>query len=108
MQTKLQTQLCPNPKCGADNPLSANNCPRCGEPQKQLLGRGTILQGRYQIQSLRGCGGFGAVYRATDLHTGQTVAVKENHQYRTFARFEREGKLLMKLSHPNLPKVHEV
>jgi serine/threonine protein kinase len=57
---------------------------------------------------VRGCGGFGAVYRATDLQTGQIVAIKENQRHQTFQRFEREGKLLMQLSHPNLPKVHEV
>ncbi len=107
MQVKSQTQLCPNPKCGSDVPLSASNCPKCGTPQRQLLGRGTILQ-RYRIDGIRGCGGFGAVYRATDLQTGETVAIKENHQHRTFSRFEREAKLLMGLSHPNLPKVRDV
>jgi len=103
-----QKQLCPNPKCGAENGLSANVCPKCGTPQRQLLARGTILRGRYRIEAVRGCGGFGAVYRATDLQTGQTVAIKENQRHQTFQRFEREGKLLIQLSHPNLPKVHEV
>jgi serine/threonine protein kinase len=73
-----------------------------------LLARGTILRGRYRIEAVRGCGGFGAVYRATDLQTGQTVAIKENQRHQTFQRFEQEGKLLMQLSHPNLPTVHEV
>jgi len=103
-----QKQLCPNPKCGAENGLSANVCPKCGTPQRQLLARGTILKGRYRIEAVRGCGGFGAVYRATDLQTGQTVAIKENQRHQTFQRFEREGKLLMQLRHPNLPTVHEV
>jgi serine/threonine protein kinase/ribosomal protein L40E len=103
-----QKQLCPNPKCGAENGLSANECPKCGTPQRQLLARGTILRGRYRIEAVRGCGGFGAVYRATDLQTGQTVAIKENQRHQTFQRFEQEGKLLMQLSHPNLPTVHEV
>jgi serine/threonine protein kinase len=103
-----QKQLCPNPKCGAENDLSVNVCPKCRTPQRQLLARGTILRGRYRIEAVRGCGGFGAVYRATDLKTRQTVAIKENQRHQTFQRFEREGKLLMQLSHPNLPKVHEV
>jgi serine/threonine protein kinase len=42
------------------------------------------------------------------LQTGQIVAIKENQRHQTFQRFEQEGKLLMQLSHPNLPKVHEV
>ena len=83
-------------------------CPKCGTLQRQLLARGTVLRGRYKIEAVRGCGGFGAVYRATDLQTGQIVAIKENQRHQTFQRFEREGKLLMQLSHPNLPKVHEV
>ena len=66
------------------------------------------MRGRYRIEAVRGCGGFGAVYRATDSQTGRTVAIKENQRHQTFQRFEREGKLLMQLSHPNLPKVHEV
>ncbi|MCC6037746.1 MAG: protein kinase [Armatimonadetes bacterium] len=103
-----EKQLCPNPKCGAENGLSANVCPKCGTLQRQLLARGTILKGRYRIEAVRGCGGFGAVYRATDLQTGQTVAIKENQRHQTFQRFEQEGKLLMQLSHPNLPTVHEV
>ena len=103
-----QKQLCPNPKCGVENDLRANMCPKCGTLQRQLLARGTVLRGRYKIEAVRGCGGFGAVYRATDLQTGQIVAIKENQRHQTFQRFEREGKLLMQLSHPNLPKVHEV
>ena len=83
-------------------------CPKCGTPQRQLLARGTVLRGRYRIEAVRGCGGFGAVYRVIDLQTGQIVAVKENQRHQTFQRFEREGKLLMQLSHPNLPRVWEV
>ncbi len=107
-QTVAKTQLCPNPKCGADNPANETECPKCQTPQRHLLGRGMVLQGRYRIDALRGCGGFGAVYRATDLQTQSPIAIKENHQHRTFQRFEREAKLLTRLSHPNLPKVHEV
>lgn len=76
-----QTQLCPNPKCGAENSISAKVCPKCGTPQRQLLGQGVVLQERYLIEGVRGCGGFGAVYRATDLQTEQTVAIKENQRH---------------------------
>lgn len=100
-------QLCPNPLCGQDNPCSATTCPRCGTEQKQLLGKGTVLKGRYCVESVLGCGGFGAVYKATDLMTGQFVAVKENRQYRTFARFAQEASLLMPLNHRHIPRVHE-
>jgi serine/threonine protein kinase len=100
-------QLCPNPLCGRNNSRSESICPKCGTEQKQLLGKGTVLIGRYQIDAVLGCGGFGAVYKATNLLTGQFVAVKENRQHRTFARFEREANLLLNLNHPHLPQVHE-
>ncbi|MCS7185681.1 MAG: protein kinase [Armatimonadetes bacterium] len=100
-------QLCPNPHCGQNNPCSVSICPKCGTEQKQLLGKGTILKGRYIVELVLGCGGFGAVYKATDLKTGQIVAIKENRQYKTFARFEREANLLMPLNHQHLPRIHE-
>jgi len=100
-------QLCPNPLCGRNNSRSESICPKCGTEQKQLLGKGTVLIGRYQIDAVLGCGGFGAVYKATNLLTGQFVAVKENRQHRTFARFEREANLFLNLNHPHLPQVHE-
>ena len=100
-------QLCPNPLCGQNNSRSEAICPKCGTEQRQLLGKGTVLIGRYQIDAVLGCGGFGAVYKATNLLTGQIVAVKENRQHRTFAQFEREANLLLKLNHAHLPCVHE-
>lgn len=103
----MKGQLCPNPRCGRNNPPSETICPHCGREQRQLLGKGTILIGRYQIDAVLGCGGFGAVYRATDLLTGQLVAVKENRQHRTFDRFVKEASLLVPLKHPHLPSVHQ-
>lgn len=100
-------QLCPNPHCGRNNPCSATICPKCGIEQRQLLGKGTVLKGRYRIEFVLGCGGFGAVYKATNLQTGQFVAIKENRQYRTFAKFAQEASLLMSLNHRHLPRVHE-
>ena len=42
------------------------------------LAIGTILQNRCRIAQLLRQGGFGAVYRATDLNRITTVALKEN------------------------------
>lgn len=45
---------------------------------------GTIIRGKYELGQLLGKGKFGSVYKATDLETGQTYAVKkmiaDNHQ----------------------------
>jgi predicted Ser/Thr protein kinase len=58
-------------------------------------------------------GGMGVVYKARDLRTGRTVAIKLmggvalNHD-RLRARFLTEGKALARLSHPGVVQVYEV
>lgn len=66
-----------------------------------------ILQNRYRIESLLGQGGYGAVYKATDLHIHAAVAVKENEDTLPEAQrqFAREADLLVRLRHPCLPRV---
>ena len=47
---------------------------------------GTLLKrGKYKILSKIDNGGFGVVYKAQNMETGQVVAVKEffSHQYHT-------------------------
>ena len=39
-----------------------------------------LVAGRYQQQVLIGHGGMGDVYRGTDTHTGEPVAIKRLHQ----------------------------
>ena len=68
---------------------------------------GTILQHRYRIDGPAGRGGMSAVYRATDLRLGATVAIKQRLGADEIlgAAFEREARLLAALRHPVLPKV---
>ncbi|HEY0478373.1 MAG TPA: TOMM system kinase/cyclase fusion protein [Kofleriaceae bacterium] len=75
------------------------------------LRAGSVLQGRYQIVSALGAGGFGAIYKAVQLATGQLVAVKVMHPHsdepeakreNRVARFRREMDLCARLSHPNI------
>jgi len=95
------------PFCGAVNAPSAAFCRQCGVSlgAGNLLSPGTLLRGRYRIEELLGCGGFGAVYRATDLSLGIPVAIKENLLPSSPSAFQREAKLLAQLRHPNLPRV---
>jgi tRNA A-37 threonylcarbamoyl transferase component Bud32 len=65
------------------------------------------LRGRYQLESLLGRGGMAQVYRATDLYTGEAVAVKEllvelSREELILERFRREGETLRGLSHANI------
>ncbi len=72
-----------------------------------MLASDTILQDRYQIVDLLGQGGMGAVYQATDLRFGSTVALKEMivQGDELLRAFEREARLLNKLRHGALPVV---
>ncbi len=71
------------------------------------LATGTLLNNRYQILSILGQGGMGAVYRAQDVHLTTYAAVKENlfltEEYGR--QFQREATILAGLRHPNLPHV---
>ena len=114
----MTTNPCPN--CGFTNRSSARFCSSCGEPllgdlpegmsagpEVVALPTGTILQGRYRIESELGRGGFGAVYRVWDTRLNKTCAVKENLEVSPEAQrqFPREATVLASLTHPNLPRV---
>ena len=106
----IPTQFCP--ECGADCATTVHHCPHCGEPLpapfQRLLGRGTVLANRYRIERLLGCGGFGAVYLATDTRFQQRqVAIKENHDPAVLNAFLKEAELLATLQHPHLPRVSD-
>jgi serine/threonine protein kinase len=65
------------------------------DPEKDLLGRGSM----------------GEVYRATDTHTGEPVAVKAldprivARDPGILERFAREGEALRQLNHPNIVRM---
>jgi tetratricopeptide (TPR) repeat protein len=62
---------------------------------------GSVVAGRYAIESLAGTGGMCSVFRARD-RDGGTVAVKALHQRAIDAeeRFVREARMLQDLRHP--------
>jgi serine/threonine-protein kinase len=73
---------------------------------------GSTLGERYRLLELIGEGGMGRVYRALQLATGQTVALKLLHpdvasDAQIVQRFQREAKLTTELTHPHIIKVVE-
>ncbi|MDQ2713739.1 MAG: protein kinase [Chloroflexota bacterium] len=66
---------------------------------------GTILRARYRIERALGSGGFGHVYQAIDINTGQQCAIKEYLVSGSSgqAQLQHEARVLSVLHHPNLP-----
>jgi len=78
-----------------------------------LLPLGTIVGGRYQLDRHLGSGGMGTVYAARALSDGRPLALKVIHRQHTedatmVARFQREGRLIAKIRHPNIVEVFEL
>ncbi|HZN04480.1 MAG TPA: serine/threonine-protein kinase, partial [Candidatus Polarisedimenticolia bacterium] len=82
-----------------------------GVPEARALSPGDHL-GRYEIRSLLGAGGMGRVYRALDPVLGREVAIKAlggnalRADSGSLRRFEREARLLARMSHPNIATIH--
>ena len=70
-----------------------------------------LIANRFELHNLLGRGGMGDVYRATDLQTGETVAVKVlnpevlERDPGLLERFVREGEALRQLNHPNIVRM---
>jgi predicted ATPase/predicted Ser/Thr protein kinase len=74
-----------------------------------------LIAGRFEIRDpehdLLGRGSMGDVYRSTDTHTGETVAVKAldprvvARDPGILERFVREGEALRQLDHPNIVRM---
>lgn len=74
---------------------------------------GEILDSRFEIDSVISRSGMATIYKAKDLETKQTVAVKIPHMQMesdagSFARFQREAEIGEMLDHPNILKFIKV
>jgi serine/threonine-protein kinase len=90
-------------------------CPKDGEVLEEDVGSlvGTALDGQYQIESMLGKGGMGAVYRARHILLGDRVAIKvlppemrSNTEW--LRRFQREGQAARRFRHPNAVTVYDL
>ena len=74
---------------------------------------GTVLSGRYRVQSTLGSGGMAVVYKAQDAILGRSVALKTLHchyaEVPSFqARFRQEARVMASLDHENIVKVYDI
>ncbi|AKF04625.1 serine/threonine protein kinase [Sandaracinus amylolyticus] len=74
-----------------------------------MLGAGSVIAGKYRLESPIGKGGMGAVWRATHLTLGRAVAVKmvlgDAPPPETLQRFLREARSLASVRHRNVVDV---
>jgi len=66
--------------------------------------RGSTIAERFELEELLGSGGMGEVYSARDKRSGERVALKvlTAEGPLAVARFQREGALLARLTHPGI------
>jgi predicted Ser/Thr protein kinase len=104
--------ICPNAVCGTLNPPGERLCQRCNSPLPGAVGQ--VIAGNYRLEQALATGGFGVVYRASVVKTGEPVAVKE--MIATDAKeftirqtfFRREAEILRSLQHlPIVPRLHD-
>ncbi len=77
-----------------------------------VLQAGTVVDGRYKINSRIGSGGMADVYLADDQHLGRPVALKVMHDrfasdQQFVQRFEREAQAAAGLQHKNVVNVFD-
>jgi len=90
----------------------------CGQCGRHSVARfdplvGTIIDGRYRIDAKIAVGGFGAIYRATNVTTNDTLALKILHPHfasdpNLSARFRREATALTSLRDAHTIRTYEL
>src|SRR6185503_11706800 len=125
MKTSDSSSACP--KCGAPVPPEAPQglCPQCvfaqaaapeaaptATSQIPSLERLAVAFPQLQILELIGRGGMGFVFKARQPHLDRFVALKLlpdklARDPRFAERFNREGRVLARLNHPNIVSVYD-
>ena len=91
--------------------------PRAAPLPAHQIGAGTVLRERYELQTLLGCGGMGAVYKALDRYRA-SLALPDRYVALKIAAarpdgaashaLAREFQSAQQLSHPNVINVYEI
>jgi serine/threonine protein kinase len=103
--------------CGTSYSSTVRICVRDGTPlvsgPKDHEYVGTLLDGKYRIDSFISAGGMGSVYRALHVMLDKPVAVKviKNELVTSdevVARFQREARAASTLNHPNIVSIYDL
>jgi len=92
---------------------SGHDATATGLYQHADLPPGSVLAGRFRIESMLGVGGMGVVYRATDLALDIQVALKLlrpelMHRADAFERFRQELLLARQVSSAHVVRIHDL
>jgi serine/threonine protein kinase len=87
-------------------------CANCGARVEDKF-VGTVVNDRYRIGARIAVGGFGAIYKATQINTSRNVAIKIMHEElgadaNLVARFRREGVVLCNLRDAHTVTTYEL
>ena len=104
------------PKCGSIVPASASLCPRCLVARALLPSgaedRAPADFGDFVFGEMLGRGGMGTVWRARQKSLDREIALKllplellDDEEF--LERFEREARLMARLTHPGIARVFE-
>ena len=105
------------PQCGKQFPNTVRICPDDGTVLEHTTPTpshaGQVLDGKYRLDALLAEGGMGAVYRATHVMLGKTVAIKLIRSAivaspEIVRRFQREARAATALNHPNIVSVYDL
>jgi serine/threonine-protein kinase len=80
---------------------------------EEMLPLDSLFGGRYRLERCLGSGAMGTVYAARDIGDGRALALKIIRREHTanqaaVARFQREGRLVSEIRHPNIVEVFAV
>ena len=105
------------PQCGKKFPNTVKMCPEDGTVLEHTTPTpspaGQVLDGKYRLDALLAEGGMGAVYRATHVMLGKSVAIKLIRSAivaspEIVRRFQREARAATALNHPNIVSVYDL